>query len=238
LREAVAMAGAEGVVVQELIPGGGAQQYSYAAVWNDGAPVASLFARRTRQFPIDFGFTSTFVETLDDPGIRVQAECLLAAARYHGLVEIEFKHDLRDRQFKILDINTRVWTWIGLGERAGVDFPYLIWRIAQGLPTETASARSGIAWTHMSRDIVAAAQEVLTGRLSLPAYLKSLTIPRTSAAFSVDDPLPGILDLPLLVPRIIKRLAPSRPPCTGKTKPLPKPLFRGERHGFRRTGGR
>lgn len=107
LRQAVAMVGTEGVVVQELIPGGGTQQYSYAAVWNAGAPVASLLARRTRQFPVDFGFTSTFVETVDDPGIRLQAERLLASARYHGLVEIEFKHDLRDQSFKKFSISIR-----------------------------------------------------------------------------------------------------------------------------------
>jgi D-aspartate ligase len=239
LREAVAMMGLDGVVVQELIAGAGSRQYSYAAVWSAGRPVASLIARRARQFPVDFGFTSTFVETVADPGIKDDAERLLAAARYHGLVEIEFKHDEREQRFKVLDINTRIWTWIGLGERAGVDFPYLAWRVACGLPVETGAARSGVAWVHLSRDMVAAAQEIMAGRLSLRAYLRSLAIPRTSAAFARDDPLPGLLDAPLLVPRLIRRCMPSRAPsCPGRAKPLPKPLFRGERHGFRQTGGR
>jgi D-aspartate ligase len=237
LREAIAMMGPDGVVVQELIPGDGSQQFSYAAVWNKGAPVAHLIARRTRQFPLQFGFTSTFVETVDDPGIHIDAERLLAGTRYHGLVEIEFKRDERDQRFKILDINTRLWTWIGLGGRAGVDFPYLAWRIAHGLLVETVPVRPGIAWVHLSRDMVAATQEIISGRPSLKAYLRSLAMPRTSAAFAADDPLPGLLDLPLLVPRLVRRWAP-RASCSGRTKSLPKPLFRGERHGFRQTGGR
>jgi D-aspartate ligase len=237
LRKAVAMMGVDGVVVQELVPGGGAQQYSYAAIWNDGVPVASLIARRARQFPIDFGFTSTFVETVDDPGIREDAERLLAASRYHGLVEIEFKYDEHERCFKILDVNTRVWTWIGLGERVGVDFAYLAWCVAHRLPVETVTARPGVAWVHMSRDIVTAAQEMLDGRLSLPRYIRSLAMPRTSAAFALDDPLPGLLDLPLLVPRLVKRWTGVRPSCNDEVKPLPKPLLQGERHGFRQPGG-
>jgi D-aspartate ligase len=239
LREATAMMGGpDGVVLQELIPGGGEQQYSYAAIWNNGAPIVSLTARRTRQFPVDFGFTSTFVETVEDPGIRADAERLLAAAAYHGLVEIEFKRDEREGRFKILDINTRIWTWIGLGERAGVDFPYLAWCVALGLPVEAGAARPGIAWTHLSRDLVAALQEVATGRLPLRNYLRSLAMPRISAAFAGDDWLPGLLDLPLLVPRLIRRWTSSRASCTDETKPLPKPFFQGERHGFRQTGGR
>jgi predicted ATP-grasp superfamily ATP-dependent carboligase len=232
------MMGPDAVVVQELVPGGGAQQYSYAAVWNDGVPVASLIARRTRQFPVDFGFTSTFVETVDDPGIKKDAERLLAARNYHGLVEIEFKDDEREGRFKILDVNTRIWTWIGLGEGAGIDFAYLAWCVAHGLPTESVAARPGVAWAHMSRDVVSAGQEMLRGHLSPRRYLRSLSMPRVPAAFAPDDPLPGLLDLPLLVPRLIKRWADPQNACKSPAKPLPQPLFRGERHGFRQTGGR
>jgi D-aspartate ligase len=238
LREAMALMGPDGVVVQEFIPGNGERQYSYAAVWNEGTPVTHLIARRTRQYPVDFGFTSTFVETVDDPGIRADAERLLSANRYHGLVEIEFKRDERRDRLKILDINTRVWTWIGLGERAGVDFPYLIWCTALGLPVDPNSAKTGVAWAHLSRDLVAGAQEVAAGRLAPHSYLRSLAMPKTWAAYARDDRLPGLLDLPLLLPRLLRRWRSSQDPCTRQAKPLPKPSFQGERHGLRQTGGR
>ncbi|WP_407811235.1 hypothetical protein, partial [Staphylococcus aureus] len=54
--------GAGNVVVQELIPGGGRNQFSYAALWLNGEPVAEFTARRIRQYPVDFGYTSTRVE--------------------------------------------------------------------------------------------------------------------------------------------------------------------------------
>ena len=59
------MIGADSLMIKEIIPGDGAAQFSYAGVWHDGKAVGSLVARRRRQYPIDFGFTSTLVETVE-----------------------------------------------------------------------------------------------------------------------------------------------------------------------------
>jgi predicted ATP-grasp superfamily ATP-dependent carboligase len=49
------------VIVQELIPGGGEQQYAYCAFFREGRPAASMTVRRRRQHPSDFGVASTYV---------------------------------------------------------------------------------------------------------------------------------------------------------------------------------
>ena len=56
-----------GYRVQEIIPGDGKEQYSVAAYCKDGTMLASMTARRTRQYPIDFGRGSTFVEAIEVP---------------------------------------------------------------------------------------------------------------------------------------------------------------------------
>src|SRR5260370_793001 len=124
------------ILVQELIPGGGDSQFSYAALCCDGQPIASLTARRTRQYPIDFGYSSSFVETLDIPEIVARSRRLLAAIRYTGLVEVEFKFDARNGRYKLLEINPRLWTWSTLCPRPGLDFPYLLshMMICQAVP--------------------------------------------------------------------------------------------------------
>src|SRR5262249_48868505 len=61
---------AESIMIQELIPGWGEAQFSYAAVCDEGRPVASIIAHRARQCPMDFGKFSTYVETIADPGVR------------------------------------------------------------------------------------------------------------------------------------------------------------------------
>jgi predicted ATP-grasp superfamily ATP-dependent carboligase len=207
--DAVAQVGAEAVVVQELIPGRGAAQFSYAALWDRGRPVASLTARRSRQYPIDFGYTSTFVETIARADVEHAACRFLESLDYDGLVEVEFKHDARDGRLKLLDVNARVWTWIALGGRAGVDFPHLFWRLAIGEALPIARGASGVGWMHASRDIVAACQEITAGYLAPRDYLSSLRGPLQFAAFAADDPLPGVLDVPLSLARVFTKRIPA-----------------------------
>jgi D-aspartate ligase len=43
------------VMIQEMIGGGGEPQFSFACLCTDGRPIGSVTARRTRQYPVDFG---------------------------------------------------------------------------------------------------------------------------------------------------------------------------------------
>jgi D-aspartate ligase len=194
------------LMVQELIPGGGAGQLSYAALCDGGRPVAALTARRTRQFPMDFGRASTHVETVDLPEAEEPARALLARLGYTGLVEVEFKRDPRDGRCKLLDVNPRVWGWHTLCARAGIDFTWLAWRLARGEPVEQTRARSGVRWTRLTTDLPTAAREMRAGRLSLADYMGSLRGPRERAIFARDDPLPGLLEVPLLASVVAGRL--------------------------------
>jgi D-aspartate ligase len=199
----------ENLIIQEIVPGGGEAQFSYAALCRDGCSLASLVAQRTRQFPRDFGQLSTYVETVDAPEIIEPAERLLSALRFTGLAEVEFKRDPRNGEMKVLDINPRVWGWHTLSRRAGVDFPYLLWLLAIGEPVPRARGRSGERWVHWTADLRMAIEEALAGRLSLGDYLRSLRGSLESAIFSWDDPTPGILDLPLFAYSTGKRLLQS-----------------------------
>jgi predicted ATP-grasp superfamily ATP-dependent carboligase len=196
-REACELIPPELILVQELIPGGGESQFSYAALCRDGQPIASLTARRTRQYPIDFGYSSSFVETLDVPEIVALSKRLLSAIRYNGLVELEYKFDARNCRYKLLDINPRLWTWSPLGKRAGIDFPYLLWQMMLNRYVAEHTGRTGVRWMRVSTDFPAAIHEILRGRLSLGAYLRSFRSPIQFALMAADDPLPGRLDLPL-----------------------------------------
>jgi predicted ATP-grasp superfamily ATP-dependent carboligase len=203
--EACTMMDPELLIIQEVVPGWGEAQFSFAALCKDGSPLASVVARRTRQFPMDFGRFSTYVETIEEPRVVEPALRLLAATRITGLVEVEFKRDPRNDQFLLLDVNPRVWGWHTLSKRAGVDFPYLLWRFVTGQSVPEVQGRSGQRWMRMATDVPMAIQEILNGRLSLRAYLQSLRGPKESAVFAWDDPLPGFLELPLLAAMLGKR---------------------------------
>ncbi len=65
---------------------------------------------------------------------------------------------------------------------------------------------------HLIADLRMAIEEILRGRLSLREYLWSIRGPVESAIFSWDDPLPGLLDLPLFAYAAGKRLLGPKEP--------------------------
>ena len=205
-RDAADLVGAEEVLVQEMIPGDGSTQLAYCAFFKQGAGRASMVVRRLRQHPVDFGRASTFVETVDLPELSEVAERFLASIDYYGLVELEFKHDARDSKTKLLDVNARTWGYHSLGQRAGVDFPYLLYADQVGLPIpDHVRAQPGIAWIRLATDVPTVAGELARRRMRWGTYLRSLRASNVESVFSRDDPVPGLAELALLPYLAMKR---------------------------------
>ena len=187
------------LMVQDLVPGDGDGQLSFAALCHDGEVLACASARRLRQRPMDFGKASSLVETTaEQPDWSGHARTLLRALRFDGLVEVELKRDARDGVVRLLDVNGRVWGWHSVGALAGVDFPYLQWRLLRGEPVEPAVAAAGVRWVRMSTDLPTALGELRRGRLRPRDYRASLRRPRVGPIYAADDRMPALADLPLL----------------------------------------
>jgi len=193
------------IMIQEVIPGGGSQQFSYCAFFREGEAVGSMVARRRRQHPLQFGRASTHVETLDVPVLEELSERFLRAIDYYGLVELEYKLDPRDSQYKLLDVNARTWGYLSLGACAGVDFCRMLYAAELGLPVPASRAQAGKAWVRMTTDAPTAFLEILNGHLDLRGYVRSLRACKVEAVFSREDPVPGLVEI-LLIPYLaIKR---------------------------------
>lgn len=206
-QEASGYVGQANVIVQEYIPGGGETQFSYAALWRQGQPVEELIARRTRQYPVEFSYSSTFVEVVSNEHVEALGRKLLSHIEFEGLAEIEFKYDTRSDLYKVLDVNPRIWTWFGLCSFTGSDLALLMWEDREPDSLPPPGKQTARAWMHASRDVVAAMQLMLSGQLSVSAYLRSCCQKITFSSFAWDDPLPGILELPLVALRVLMRSA-------------------------------
>jgi predicted ATP-grasp superfamily ATP-dependent carboligase len=192
----------EEILVQEIIPGDGSRQYSYCAFFRDQEAHSTLIARRVRQHPREFGRAATYVESIDMPDIEELSERFLKAINYYGLVEVEFKQDPRDGQFKLLDVNARTWGFHSIGGPAGVDFPYLLYADQIGQQAERCRGRAGVGWLRLVTDLPTAAADLLQGQLDLGAYFGSLKRTRVESVFCLQDPVPSfaeVLMLPYLV---------------------------------------
>jgi D-aspartate ligase len=204
-QKGAALAGSGEIMVQELIPGGGSQQFSYCAFFRDQQAIGKMVVRRRRQHPLEFGRASTYVETVDVPILEELSERFLRAINYYGLVEVEYKLDPRDSQYKLLDVNARTWGYHSLGAKAGVDFSFMLYADQVGLPVEACRGRAGCAWIRNTTDIPAAMVAILNRDTSVMSYLRSLRDCNVEAVFSASDPLPGVAEVALIPYLAIKR---------------------------------
>src|SRR5207244_4418476 len=151
----------EQILLQQIIPGDGRRQISYCAFFRDGKAHSSLIACRARQHPREFGRAATYVESIDLPEVEQLSVRFLKAIDYYGLVEVEFKQDPRDGEYKLLDVNARTWGFHSLGLAAGVDFAYLQYADQVGEFVEPARGKAGVGWLRLITDVPTAMSDII-----------------------------------------------------------------------------
>lgn len=201
---AAAIIAPDEIMVQEIIPGSGDAQYSVAAYCKDGETLLRLSARRIRQYPIDYGLGSSFVQAVEVPELFEPAERILRFMGVTGMVEVEFKRDPRDGQYKLLDINLRPWGWHSLAQACGLDFPYLQYRDLCGQPPAPREPCYGVRWIRLITDLPAGLAEMRAGLTTPLAYTRSLLGPTTYSVFDWRDPLPALGDLASVASRALR----------------------------------
>jgi predicted ATP-grasp superfamily ATP-dependent carboligase len=196
---------AEEILIQEIIPGGGQEQYSWCAFAKGGKPQSVLCARRLRQHPREFGRAATYVETVDAPEIEQLSERFIDAISYDGLIEIEYKRDPRDGEYKLLDANARAWGFHGLGAACGIDFSWLLYADCCGITTTPVRAPAGKGWLRLLTDIPTAISDLVYGSLTFGEYFRSLRATATESVFDWSDPLPWAAEFAMLPMSILKK---------------------------------
>lgn len=205
-RRAIEVIHPDEVMIQEIIPGGGKTQYSFAAFCKEGRILSSMTARRTRQYPIDYGLGSSFVEAFAVPALQEFAEKLLEYMHVTGMIEVEFKFDERDQQYKLLDINLRPWGWHTLCIACGLDFPYIQYCdvLGKDLAIEARSPRYDYHWVRLLTDIPAGLQEIRAGITTPRHYVRSLVGKTEFSVLDWRDPLPALGDFIVALSRVLK----------------------------------
>lgn len=159
--------------------------------------IAALFARRRlRMYPLDFG-NSTHMVSIPLDEVRQAADSLTRIARglpCRGIVSAEFKQDLRDGTYKLLEINSRAWWMVEYAGRCGVDVCTMAYRDALGQPVEpVTSYRTGVRYVHAYYDYHAIRALHRQGRISVLTAASSW-LGAQEAVFNWTDPLPSLAD--------------------------------------------
>lgn len=109
-------------LIQEFIPG---IIHDVCSLTARGAVVALLTQIRQIMYPI-YGGVGAVNLTTDNPELGNVARHLLESLSWHGPAQIEFKYDSRDKKYKLIELNPKLWGTLDLSIRAGINFPGLI----------------------------------------------------------------------------------------------------------------
>lgn len=128
-RYAEVAARAASPLVQEKIEGQG--RGVFLLVWGNELK-AAFCHRRLREKP-PWGGVSVLRESLPfDHTLVAKSFALLRALGWDGPAMVEYKQDGRDGTLKLMEVNARFWGSLQLAVDAGLDFPYLLYRLAAG----------------------------------------------------------------------------------------------------------
>jgi D-aspartate ligase len=162
------------LAVQELVAGPESNIVCSFAYLNERSePLAMFVCRKLRQFPPYFGNTA-LAEGVQD---EAAAELTAGICRTLGLVgyaSVEFKRDLKDGLYKILEITpSRINRQAGIADASGVSIPSCWYRHLTGQAPPAAKATPGLRWVSEVNDLRAARWYWGSGEWSFVNWLKS-----------------------------------------------------------------
>jgi len=184
-----------GVMLQEYLPGPASRHYFIDGFVDRHGEIRAVFARqRIRMYPLDFG-DSSYMTTVPVEKVAQAVDSmrkLLPAVNYRGIFSAEFKLDGRDDTYKLIEVNTRPWTYINFDSRHGMNMAEMSYRDALGLEVPTVpNYRVGASMVYLPNDLLACWSLWRRGDIGLAGWLSSWLKAR-SAVFSPNDPLPSL----------------------------------------------
>lgn len=177
------------VLVQEYVIGDG---YGFFGLFNQGKIRASFMHKRIREYPATGG-PSTLAESIYDIKLKNIGKRLLERLKWHGVAMVEFKRDVRTGEFILMEINPKFWGSLDLSIRAGVDFPFLAYKLAlDGEVEKVCKYKTGIVFKWPFPDDT---MHLLSNLRILPSYISDFLKRNTYTNIDLYDLKPTAIQI-------------------------------------------
>ncbi len=181
------------------------------AVMSHSEPLVLFAYRRSRENPITGG-QSVLRESLPlDSRLREYVLKLLNAMNYEGPAMVEFKYDSERDRYVLMEVNPRINLSTALSLHAGADIPYVVYELfANGRKIRKNEYKIGVKCRWLRGDLSSlehflrgdTQREYLLNELrALPSkgkvlldFFKAFSPSVKGDVFSLDDPLPGVVE--------------------------------------------
>lgn len=123
------------MLFQEYVNGYADRMYTIGVYANVDSEILGIFTgRKVRGFPPDIGdCTVGQSERVPNELIEITKD-IVEKSNYHGIAEFEFKKDSTNDEFKLIEINPRSWSWVGITPACDVSLPMIAYSDLTGKP--------------------------------------------------------------------------------------------------------
>ncbi|MCK4507195.1 MAG: hypothetical protein KAU27_01550 [Desulfuromonadales bacterium] len=182
------------LMIQEYIPGGDDQIYIFNGYFNaDSQCLAAFTGHKIRQFPVHFGAASLGI-CKENRDVREMTIRFMGELGYQGILDIGYRLDPRDNQYKVLDINPRIGQAFRLFvAHNNMDVAKAIYLDLTGQKLPPIEPREGRRWLIENQDLVSTYNYYREGTLGFREWLQSLKKVEETAWFDGKDPLPFLI---------------------------------------------
>jgi predicted ATP-grasp superfamily ATP-dependent carboligase len=178
------------LMLQEYIPGGDDSIWMFNGYFNASSECLAAFTgRKLRQTPIHTGMTSLGVCLRNDVVEKTTKE-FMRALGYKGILDIGYRYDPRDGQYKVLDINPRIGATFRLFvAENGMDVARALYLDMTGQQVPPSHQREGRKW-FVESDLKSCLDYYREGSLTIRQWLGSLRGIEEAGYFAWDDMAP------------------------------------------------
>jgi predicted ATP-grasp superfamily ATP-dependent carboligase len=199
------------LMLQEYIPGGDDSIWMFDGYFNASSDcLLGIVGRKLRQYPVYTGMTSLGVLLRNEPVLETTKR-FLKAVGYQGIVDLGYRFDARDGQYKLLDVNPRIGATFRLfADRTGMDVLRAYYLDLTGQPVPAAAVAEGRKWVVENNDLLAFRQYRKDKKITFGKWIRSFWGVEEGAWFAWDDPVPFCLMLQGLLAHFVRWVLPKR----------------------------
>ncbi len=190
---------APNVMFQEYIPGNDDDVWIFNGYFDaQSRCLAAFTGQKIRQDPPHMGMASLGVCRHNSVVIEATTR-FLAAVGYRGIVDIGYRFDRRDGQYKVLDVNPRLGGAFRLFvDASGLDVARVLYLDLTGQQVPSVVPREGRRWFREDSEVLALKRYRQLDGLRFADWLRSFRGVEEAATFSPSDPLPFVCSMALL----------------------------------------
>ncbi len=180
------------LLLQEYIPPG-ADWFFHGYCNGASDCLAGFTGMKLRSYPPHAGMT-TLGRSITNDVLLHHAQTLLKAISYAGIMDLDFRFDERDRQYKLLDFNPRIGAQFRLFvDDNGLDVARALYRDLTGQTVRPSKQVDGRVLVVEPDDLRASMNYFRRGELSAYDWLRSFKGRKEFAWLNWDDPLPFLM---------------------------------------------